>query len=565
MLYRCWMMSSVAVLVTSSSLIAGPLAAQSADVEPFSALVRQAQLASGGRHWANAADLWRNVVDRNPTVASYWAELGQSLYEGGRFEESIAAYARAMELGAGYPWSSPYAIARAQARLNRVDSALAWLDTALRLRFRDLDQIRNDSVFASFRSNPRFRALAAMADPKSMSRLQGWTYDVDLFDREIRRLHYSPFLRTPEPEFRAAVAALKRDLPKLSDPEIKVRLMRLATMAGDGHTTFRAVRIPDGTTANMPMFEAAPVLLYDMSGGLYVVGSDSSHADLVGWEVIRVAGREPREVLAAIDPLVSWDNRGWIKLIAPDYARRPGLLNALGMTRDRDSLRLRLRSADGRERDVALATDLAASDQSWLPFPPDSSKPLYLRDRRKAYWFTYLADSRTVYFQYNRVRPDPTESMPQFLERLFGFIDSNQVDRLVIDLRWNRGGNTFMHPPLLERLIASKLNATGKLFVIIGRNTFSAAQNGATMIERMTRAVFVGEPTGSRPNFIGESIRLTLPYSGLTASISDLYWQTSWPMDHRTWIGPTLYAPPTIEAFRTGRDPAMEAILAYRP
>jgi len=133
------------------------------------------------------------------------------------------------------------------------------------------------------------------------------------------------------------------------------------------------------------------------------------------------------------------------------------------------------------------------------------------------------------------------------------------VATLVIDLRWNGGGNTYLAQPLLHHLIAC-----GKvsLYVIIGRGTFSAAQNTATAIGRETSAIFVGEPSGSRPNFIGETIPFRLPYSNTTVNVGDLYWQTSWPMDHRPWIAPDIYAPPTFEAYRSNRDPAMEAILA---
>ena len=45
-------------------------------------------------------------------------------------------------------------------------------------------------------------------------------------------------------------------------------------------------------------------------------------------------------------------------------------------------------------------------------------------------------------------------------------------------------------------------------------------------------------------------------------NVSDLYWESSWPMDHRAWIAPELYTPPTFQAYRANRDPAMEAILA---
>ncbi len=86
-----------------------------------------------------------------------------------------------------------------------------------------------------------------------------------------------------------------------------------------------------------------------------------------------------------------------------------------------------------------------------------------------------------------------------------------------------------------------------------------------TQIERNTSAIFVGEPTGSRPNFVGESIPVILPYSKMRATISDLYWQNSVAMDYRNWIAPELYAPPTFALFRAKRDPAMEAIADYIP
>jgi hypothetical protein len=87
---------------------------------------------------------------------------------------------------------------------------------------------------------------------------------------------------------------------------------------------------------------------------------------------------------------------------------------------------------------------------------------------------------------------------------------------------------------------------------------------GAAQIERYTNAIFVGEPTGSSPNFVGESIPLELPYSRMRGTISDLYWQNSVAMDYRTWIAPEIYTPPSFDSYRSNRDPAMEAILNFR-
>jgi hypothetical protein len=180
------------------------------------------------------------------------------------------------------------------------------------------------------------------------------------------------------------------------------------------------------------------------------------------------------------------------------------------------------------------------------------------------YWFEYLEDEKLVYFQYNAVRNKAADPIWMFAKRLFEFIEANPVEYLVIDMRRNGGGNNFLNVPIVQGLIkCEKVNKDGHLFVIAGRHTFSAAMNGAADIEYHTKAMFVGEPTGSSPNFIGETTMITLPWSDLQVSCSSLYWQRSVAMDYRTWIAPDLLAELSSEDYRTNRDPAMEAIFNY--
>jgi hypothetical protein len=99
----------------------------------------------------------------------------------------------------------------------------------------------------------------------------------------------------------------------------------------------------------------------------------------------------------------------------------------------------------------------------------------------------------------------------------------------------------------------------------LGRYTVSAGMMLASEIERNTDAIFVGEPTGSSPNFVGQDVGIRLPYSGMQGSLSDLYWQNSSATDFRVWIPPLLYTPPSFVLYSSNRDPALEAILDYRP
>ena len=263
----------------------------------------------------------------------------------------------------------------------------------------------------------------------------------------------------------------------------------------------------------------------------------------------------------------------------PRRLRRLPLLHALGMAPDRHAITLTIRDLGGAVRTARLMTDresplstreptFPSGQEGWTFFPETLSAPLpmYLRTMDVPNWFEYvhLQEERVVSLQFNAVQDHPTESLADFSERFFRFVDGHDVDKLVIDIRWNGGGNTFLLLHLLHRLIGSTVNQRGRLFVIIGRGTFSAAQNFASMIDKHTNAIFVGEPTGSSPTFVSETVEFELPYSTTWANVSDLLWQGTRPMDHRIWIAPTLYAPPTFAAFRTNRDPALEAILACR-
>ena len=87
----------------------------------------------------------------------------------------------------------------------------------------------------------------------------------------------------------------------------------------------------------------------------------------------------------------------------------------------------------------------------------------------------------------------------------------------------------------------------------------------AVDLEYWSESLFVGEPTSSAPNFIGENQIFTLPYSEIRVSVSDRYDQRGGcnPTDQRIWIAPDLIAELTSGQFRNNFDPAMEAIRTF--
>jgi tetratricopeptide (TPR) repeat protein len=104
----------------------------------------------------------------------------------------------------------------------------------------------------------------------------------------------------------------------------------------------------------------------------------------------------------------------------------------------------------------------------------------------------------------------------------------------------------------------------GRLFVLVGRSTWSAAQGLVNELEKYTNAIFVGEPTGGKVNSYGDSRRITLPNSGITVRVSTLWWQGD-ERDRRPWKAPQVAADLRFEGYRANNDQALKAALSSVP
>ncbi len=533
-------------------------------------LARQARAKADSNQWKESASLWERVVKLNPVQASHWYALGEARSRASDYTAAVPAFEKARDLGAPLmgPSFSQYEIARCHARAGEKEKAIQALERALAMGYPNLGAAASDPDLASLREDPRFKTMLRLADVSKMSREEGWRYDLAVLAGEVRRKGFVVHRNVTLEQFDAKIREIHDAIPKLGDEQIILALMKLMVFLDDGHTAVWNFGKYTKFAGTLPM------RFFWFEEGLFVTAADPKLKDLLGAQVMAFDGKPAVEVLEAMNPYINRDrgNPMALKLSAPYRVRNLKFLEANGLIKGPERVTLSVRDVSGATRDVTVAADTTHPD-IWnvLPNPPEwvnfastlPEPPLYLQHMDRPQWFEYLPEEKTVYFQFNKVLNGPRESFAQFTNRLLTFIEQNEeIEKLVIDMRWNNGGNTFLSQPLLLSLIGNqRLNQRGKLFVIIGRRTYSAAQNTATYFERFTNATFVGEPTGSSPNFVGEEVPLTLPYSQVMANVSHLYWQSSWPPDQRIWLAPNIYVPPTFADFRAGRDAALEAIL----
>jgi len=520
--------------------------------------------------WEEAADAWTEYLHANPLHGGAWFELGMARVKLRDYREAIPAYERALAYGHSVP-EAAYNVAACHALLGNADDALRALRRAFELGFDDRALAEADPDFAPLRASAEFREIVHGIDRSSLDRIEGWRADVDAVLERIETRHPEPDRFVTREAFREAAASLKKRVSELSDEAVVVELLRLVAKVGDGHTV---LGVPgqrfDGTPAHgrdpVSAFRRLPIRLHAYADGWVVQSATEEHASIVGWKLARVGSHSVDAVFETVAPLCSRDNDQTVLDRAPEYMVCPEILHALGILETRDRATLLLEDASSNRVSYEVEAIALRAQERWTSLGDASTEPVPLRRARpgEAYWFEPL-DDRTVYVQLAALRDAGDEPIAAFVERLLAYFDERRVERVVLDLRRNDGGNELWGRPLVDGLACrSAINRPGRLFALIGRRTYSAAVCLCADLERRTNVIFAGEATGSSPNFLGESSTTALPWSGLSLGVSRLRWQTSDPWDRRLWIPAEIPAPLASADERENRDPALEAVLAFR-
>lgn len=104
------------------------------------------------------------------------------------------------------------------------------------------------------------------------------------------------------------------------------------------------------------------------------------------------------------------------------------------------------------------------------------------------------ATSHTVYVSLRQVRGERGEPVHAFVRRMFASADSADVERLVVDLRSISGSDARLAVPLVRGVLTRAWFAkAGGLYLVVGSDSFTPAQNVATLLQRYASPTLVHE------------------------------------------------------------------------
>jgi hypothetical protein len=320
--------------------------------------------------------------------------------------------------------------------------------------------------------------------------------------------------------------ALAANVPTLTDQEIGAELARTAALAGNAHTRAYLLR-------NRGWWRRYPIRIWHFSDGWRVIAVRPGQEKLLGGKIEAIGGRRIDAAAAAVKPLYP-GNDAWATYMASYTLTSPDALLGVHLIRGGGETMIRVRKGERVITDRLVPVDAPRRqipEESWWFLAPDHTAtsgwvsaikdrplPEYLKQPNSWYDLRQCAGG-ILYLPFTRAEDQQGRLPLQEFSRVVAEIleRANAKSRLVVDLRFNTGGDLTKSRSLFEALAKGQFGQTrGRLYVILGPSTFSAGITPAAILKQSSKAIFVGSAPGDEMRFWAEGGNIVLPNSGLT-------------------------------------------------
>lgn len=368
----------------------------------------------------------------------------------------------------------------------------------------------------------------------------------------------------------------------LSDLAFELELSRVVALADNGHSLL-------SPRARIERTNRVGIRLLPLTDGVVVAHAADGLEELLGASLVAI-GEIPVERLLAENRALYGGTAPWRDQFAPYLLESPEQLHAMRLAGSPAEAVYRFRLPDGsvvsrtlRGDTVARGVARSVGEAFLVPEPGDrpgwralvARAPWALREPGVAFRRTIEWGPGLFIFQMRQNHDAPGQALAAVLDSIRAEITSTRPRHLVLDMRFNGGGNLQITRQFMQALPGL---VPGRIFVLTSPLTFSAGISSVGYLAQAApdRVTLVGETPGDRLVFFAESRWRPLPgtgtgvlvsrerhdYEGGCAAFTDCHPPVVRNPIRVRSLDPQVPAPWTMDALRAGRDPAMEAVHA---
>ncbi len=306
---------------------------------------------------------------------------------------------------------------------------------------------------------------------------------------------------------------------KTTDEDVFFLLSQLTTILSDGHAIIE------------PLDEKQflPFTFKWNKSGLYIAKSNVDNV-AIGDKVVSISNLDTNSLLASLRKIISTENDYWLRERATRLIRMQYVLSYLSISDD-NSVQIELIKPDGRK--IIEQVKLESGLKAFM-----GSRP----SRETSY--KILENNNVVILIIPACINNSTYK--ETLKTFFNHVANQEISRVVIDLRENKGGDSTVIKEFLKYIDVDKVDYfyrvgvnnersitldhhnrvlyDGDIFVATSNKTFSSAALFAGVIKYNKLGLTIGEPTGNATIRYGFVERYELPNSKIKFSVSTTKW-----------------------------------------
>ncbi|WP_281515152.1 S41 family peptidase [Phocaeicola sartorii] len=396
------------------------------------------------------------------------------------------------------------------------------------------------------------------------------------------------------------------DMNNITLADFQLRINELLVFLQDAHTF-----------VNIEPLSLYPFSVRYFNGSFYLYSISSRYKNVTGKVITSMGGMDIIDIHKKLAGMLPAENKIKAGITGSHFLNNPSLIKRLGI--DGDVLEIVFSDGDRINIDKENGTNNQPDQMTVI-------KPNSVTARQPVPYHYRIIDS-ICYFQFNEMfdsytyqlgcqlsgeTPDENiiHSLPfftEFLEHMIQDMNQKGVSLLVVDMRYNGGGNSLLGNMLLEALNIhlsdiesyrtyirpssflkefypflldksaemndktlaeqnqdrrmgkevplSKHKYTGKVVFIQGQNTFSSANYLLTTVKDNHLFPIIGMPTSQKPTCYGDIIPISLPFTGTKGYVSHSFFRRPDSLlDEETTLMPDTLINTSVADYLKGVD-----------
>ncbi|HXI88318.1 MAG TPA: hypothetical protein VNH64_12720 [Parvularculaceae bacterium] len=428
---------------------------------------------------------------------------------------------------------------------------------------------------------------AVAADAAALSKadvVQDLTFFRDIYAPKERS--YTPKTRAQMEEFIDDAIARAQPMPRYA---LALEFAQAQAFSNNAHTYSDYFGVDD-------LFHSLPISFWEFPEGAIVTRAHPEFRRLLGAKILTIGGAPyaaAAERVAKFIPGTAERKR----YLTPSWLSRIEVLDAVALAHD-GVAEIGFELANGEHvvehLGAAPTPDPAEESPAWRaslvpgkgpdPWPHvlDTLKILPLQTQKPdELMATPLDDGDIVYIRSTSLSPY-TDEPAAVIIKAYLIMDNlvksgKRPDAIIVDLRYNGGGN-FFNIINFSKELTGILKPRGHIYVLEGRATFSAAISFTALLksEAHGRATLVGEEASDTPWFWSEGGVLEAPASKLPLNYRDgrhdwahgctdlatCYWPVVFHGVAAGSLRPDMPIEMTYADYARGEDAALDAVMA---